>query len=215
MYASESGIRGPKDLEGKTLVTSPASLEQPFIEPFLRKNGANPDRVTVLALDPAAKLQTFMAGRGDVFVAPVPHQFTRLDKMRPMGAFTFAEYGLLLPGHGLFTTEELINTKPALMRAMTEVTVRAWEYTREHPEEAMRPMSSQRADADLPDFEGELAAIERYRDFLDTDRTRGKTIGWQSEDDWADTLRAMAEAGVVKAGARPADYFTNQFIPNR
>ena len=64
MYASESGIRGPKDLEGKTLVTSPASLEQPFIEPFLRKNGANPDRVTVLALDPAAKLQTFMAGRG-------------------------------------------------------------------------------------------------------------------------------------------------------
>jgi ABC-type nitrate/sulfonate/bicarbonate transport system substrate-binding protein len=156
-----------------------------------------------------------MAGRADVNVAPPPHQFPRLNRERPQGYFLLADYGLNLPGHGFFSTEEIINGKGDAFRSFVDVAVRAWEYARDHPEEAMRAMYNQRAQVNLPDFEGELAALENYRGYLDTERTRGRTIGWHSEEDWADAFRAMADAGVIKSSPRPTDYFTNQFVPNR
>ena len=73
---------------------------------------------------------------------------------------------------------------------------------------AQRPQASLNRDV-------EVLGLEVFTSFLETERTRGKVIGGHSEQDWADTVRALTEAGVVKEGARPADYFTNDFIPNR
>ncbi len=215
VYRESTGIRTPKDWEGKSLLTTPGSFEQPFLEPFLRKNGADPDRVNIVAVDASARLPAFLAKRGEVYITAVPQQIARLNKVEPMSSIIFADYGLPLPGHGFFTTEDVIKTQPHMLRAFVDAAVRGWEYSREHSDEAMQIMYARRADANLADYEGELAGLEAYRDYLDTDRTRGKTIGWHSEEDWADMLRTMADAGVIKAAGKPTEYFTNDFIPNR
>ena len=54
--------------------------------------------------------------------------------------------------------------------------------------------------------------IEGYRPFMDTENSRNLPFGAQSEVDWANTLRAMEAAEVIKTGSKPSDYFTNALI---
>ena len=214
LFPEGAPIRSPKDVEGLSIIYTPGAFEAPFLDAFFRSGGTSRDRVNLITVDAAAKYQTYAAGRGDAVFGPVPYQAVLMQKARPSSALLFSDYGLLLPGHGLFTTEDTIRAKPEMLRGFVAAAVRGWEYGRDHPDEAMAAMRAQRPQASL-EYEGEQAALEAYRAYLDTARTQGKGLGWQSEEDWADALRAMADAGVVKADARPADFFTNEFIPSR
>ncbi len=214
LFPEGAPIHSPRDMEGKSIIYTPGAFEAPFLDAFFRIGGTSRDRIDLITVDAAAKYQTYAAGRGDAVFGPVPYQAVLMQKARPSSALLFSDYGLLLPGHGLFATEDTINGKPEMLRGFVAAAVRGWEYGRDHPDEAMAAMLAQRPQASL-EYEGEQRALEAYRDYLDTPRTQGKGLGWQSEEDWADALRAMADAGVVKADARPADYFTNEFIPTR
>ena len=55
--------------------------------------------------------------------------------------------------------------------------------------------------------------IRQYRPYFETANTKGKPIGWQSEDDWRETIASMEEAGLLKPGSKPSDYFTNRCVP--
>jgi hypothetical protein len=46
----------------------------------------------------------------------------------------------------------------------------------------------------------------------EADATKDKPIGIQAEADWAKTIHVMEDAGVLKKGSRPGDYFTNDFF---
>jgi NitT/TauT family transport system substrate-binding protein len=213
LFSEGTPYRTPKDFDGKQVIYTSGSLETPFLEAFFRNGGTSTDRVNLVSVDAAAKISTYVSGRGDAVISTVPYVYALTKNTRSSSWMLFADYSLPLPGFGLFTTEEVINSRPEMVRAFVETTVRAWDYARSHPDEAADAMIAQRPQASL-NREVEVLGLEVFRTFLDTERTRGKVIGWQSEEDWADTVRALREAGVIKEGARPADFFTNDFIPN-
>ncbi len=214
LFPEGSPIRSPKDLEGKSVTYTSGSLEAPFLDAFFRNGGTSRDRVDLVSVDAAAKVSGYAAGRGDAVISTVPYVAAQVRKSRPSGSILFSDYGLPLPGFGLFTTEDVIRAKPEMLRAFVETAVRAWEYTRDHPAEAAEAMIAQRPQANL-DRETEIVGLENFRPFLETERTRGKVPGWQSEEDWAETLKALVDAGVARPESRPTDFFTNEFIPDR
>jgi NitT/TauT family transport system substrate-binding protein len=214
LFPEGAPIRTPKDLEGKSVIYTSGSLEAPFLDAFFRNGGTSRDRVSLVSVDAAAKVSTYAAGRGDAVISTVPYVWALTKKTRSSGSILFADYGLPLPGFGLLSTEEVINSKPEVLRAFVETAVRAWEHARDNPEDAVDAMVAQRPQANLS-REVELLGVEAFRGFLDTERTPGRRIGWQSEEDWAETLRALVDAGLAKASSRPSDFFTNNFIPSR
>jgi NitT/TauT family transport system substrate-binding protein len=54
--------------------------------------------------------------------------------------------------------------------------------------------------------------IHLFKPFFYTEATKGLPIGMQSETDWADTLKSMADAKAIPSGSKPSDYFTNDCI---
>ena len=46
-----------------------------------------------------------------------------------------------------------------------------------------------------------------------TARTKDKRFGWQSDDDWKETLAIMEKTKLVSAGTKTTDYYTNKFVP--
>jgi NitT/TauT family transport system substrate-binding protein len=213
LFSEGAPYRTPRDFEGKQVIYTSGSLETPFLDAFFRNGGTSSDRVNLVSVDAAAKVSTYASGRGDAVISTVPYVYAITKQARSSSWMLFDDYSLPLPGFGLFTTEEVIKSRPEMVRAFVETAVRAWEYTRGHPEEAADAMIAQRPQASL-NRDVEVLGLEVFRSFVDTERTRGKAIGWQSEDDWADTVRALREAGVIKEGGRPADFFTNDFVPN-
>ena len=58
-----------------------------------------------------------------------------------------------------------------------------------------------------------LGQLKMYMPLFATPATQGKPIGWQAEVDWQEALTAMEQAGVIKAGWKTSDFYSNKFIP--
>ena len=89
---------------------------------------------------------------------------------------------------------------------------RAWAYIRDgHVDEAVDATLKQRPDSRLDPniIKGQL---EICLTLLDSANTVGKPIGWQSKADWENCLTTQIDAGVIKPGLNPDNFFTNEMI---
>ena len=57
------------------------------------------------------------------------------------------------------------------------------------------------------------AQLDGCREFFPTEATKGKPMGWQSADDWKQTIATLAEVNLVKADSKPDSFFTNDLLP--
>jgi hypothetical protein len=95
-----------------------------------------------------------------------------------------------------------------------QVQVRAWDHIYKDPkgiDEGVAAIIAQRPDAKL-DPELLNGQIVAYRAFLETAATKGKKTGWQADADWVSAIKSMEQAGAIKAGHKPSEYYTNEFV---
>ena len=79
-------------------------------------------------------------------------------------------------------------------------------------EEAVQALLKHRPKAKL-DPEYVRQQLQAMVPYLDTDATKGKPLFWQSPEDWAAAIKFSEQSGVIKAGTKADDYFTNDFVP--
>jgi NitT/TauT family transport system substrate-binding protein len=89
---------------------------------------------------------------------------------------------------------------------------RAWAYIRDgHIEEAVAATMKQRPDSRL-DPDALRGSLEICLTLFDTPNTAGKPLGWQSRADWENSIATQLDAGVIKPGLDPDDFFTNEMV---
>jgi NitT/TauT family transport system substrate-binding protein len=207
-----SGLKTPKDLEGKRVLWTPGSAEAPFVDAFFRGGGARRENVNLVAINAAAKVTAYANGTGDAVITSVPPFLGILRPTRPSEGILFNDFGLPLPGVGLVTSEQTLKTKQQALRTFVEVVLQAWGYILDgHEGEGMDAVVKQR-----PNTISRAELLENFADnmpYIHTAATKDKPLGWQSEEDWAAALKVMAEAGVVSKDAKPGDFYTNDLLP--
>lgn len=209
----DSGIKTVKDLAGKKIIYTSGSLEAPFLDAFFKAGGLSRGDVQLLSVNASAKFSTYIAKSGDAVVTTVPFGTALLAKPRPSRGILFDEYGLPLPGFGLFATEDTIEKQPEMLRTFVATTIKAWNYILEgHAEEGIDAIIKQKPDAKI-DREMFLRGHRENTKFLWTGATKDKPFGWMAQEDWAATIKVMVESGVVPKGVKPEDFYTNKFVP--
>lgn len=204
-----SGWKTAKDLEGKKVAYNAGSLEGPFMDAFF---GASRSKVELLNVDPVTKIGIYQSGEADAVVSTVPYVLPIVEAKRPSDSILFASTGLALPGFGLFTTEKKLKEKPDAIKRFTNVVLRSWLYVLDgHVDEGVDAIIKARPNAPL-NAKMLKDEIEGYKPFMDTENSRQLPFGAQSEIDWANTLRVMESADVIRKGSKPSDYFTNALI---
>jgi len=208
----DSGINKLADFKGKKLVSIAGGAVGPFIDPFFKAGGLAKDAYTTLIVDGSALMSTYASGNADGVVSIAGYFLPAVEKMRPSKAILFSDVGLTLPGYGLVVRKDTLEKRAAALAKVVEINQRAWNYIRQgHEEEAADAIVKQKASL-KPDREAMLGQIKIYDTLLDSPATKGKPIGWQSEAEWDKAIEIMASAGVVKAGLKGKDVFTNQFV---
>ncbi len=208
----KSAIQSARDLRGKKLLLFASSPWVPYLDTFFRNAGLTRSDVSIVFLDAAAFNAAYAAGEGDGVMTIGPYAKPVIDRKRPSRVIDAAEYGVSSPGTGLFLREELLRKSPELVAKFVKLQIRAWNYILDgHEDEATAAIMAARPNAKL-DPQLLKAQIQAYRPYFNTANTKGMPIGWQSEADWADTIRSMVEAGLLKTGYKPSDFFTNRFI---
>jgi len=210
-----SGIKTVKDFEGKKLIYTNGSLETPFMDALFKAGGTSRDKIQLVAVTAAAKFGTYVNGGGDGVITTIPSYHTQIQEKVASTEIHFADYGLQLPGFGLLTTEDTMKKKPEEIRIFVKVVLDTLAYIMQSDEKAMEAataMARQRPQANI-DVKLMATMIKDFYPYFQTKHTSGKPLGWQTAEDWAETVSSMEASEVLKKGTKPTDYFTNDFIP--
>jgi NitT/TauT family transport system substrate-binding protein len=212
------GPKTVKELAGKKIVCFANSPWAPFIDQYIKmiglQKGTGADQVNAVMVSPAAMVSTFASGDADGFFSLSEFGEPLVMDTRPGRSFLAADAGIVFPSYGLVTTDDSLTKRKDALRRLSETQTRAWTYIYENPahiDEAVAAIMAARADKQLK-TEVLKAQLVLSKDFLNTPNTQGKPNGWQSTDDWTLAIKSMTEAGLLKPGAKPDDFFTNDLI---
>ena len=210
-----SGIKKIKDLEGKEVIYTATSFEGPFMDAFLRAGGTSREKVNLVSVDASAKVSTYANGRGMGMVTSIPFGAPQVAKTRPSDQILLADYGFVLPSYGLVVHEDTLKKRPDALRRVAAAFYESWQQIIDGGDaaaaEAVDIIIKRRPDAKI-DRAQNIEIVKQHIPYFYTPNTKGHPLGWQSTEDWRSTLKAMEEAKLIKPGAKPASYFTNELV---
>ena len=214
IYNSASGIKMLADLKGKTVGLQAGEAMTSLFPLLLSSNGVDPSSVKVVSVTGANKPQVLYQGQVDAVGGYVTGEYYRVKLGAPAGAdiqqILYKDWGITTLNASVATYNDLVKDNPNLVKRFMAATVKAWEYTKGHPDEAVQATLE--------------AAPKANRQFLtdttawalklsQTSASAGKPLGWTSEKDWDSTLDLLEKNVGLKNWQSSEKYFTNEFIP--
>lgn len=207
---ADSGISDPSDLEGHTVGVAAGGSDQQALPVFMETAGVDEDRVKVNSLDPAAKTSAFVEGRVDAIVAVAHVYFPQFEKLGlAVNRMPLGDYVTML-SYSLFVHDSMISDSPEAVEGLVRASLRAWEYTATHPEEAVDLLT-----ANFPEVEADIAMgqLQEALALLHTENTKELPIGVPADEDIVETEEVLGRTVGIDVTGDPGTYFTDQFLP--
>ncbi len=207
---AETGIREPKDLEGKTVAVSPGDPLAQLLEAVGKANDLDMSTINFVQVDPAAKVVTVLERRADALLGGADDQYflIKYQGFEPH-ALRYADHGANIVGMTILTRTDLVERNPDLVERFVRASVRSWEAAIENPEAAVE--AGLRAKPDLnaqSTFDQLIVDIELLRSDASPDR-----IGYGAEEDWTRTLQLLRDYRGLETDQDWTAFHTNAFVP--
>ncbi|MDD5217992.1 MAG: ABC transporter substrate-binding protein [Candidatus Omnitrophica bacterium] len=190
-----SGIRTPKDMEGKK-VGLWDEIYQVQPKAFFEKNG-----IQVTIIPQSYSVSLFLRGGVDVSSAMWYNEYHTILNAGydpdELTAFFFQDYGLSFPEDGLYVLEEKLAEDPARYAAFVKASMEGWQYAFEHPEEILEIVLRYMREAHVPANDvHQKWMLERMKDVV-LPEDKGRLPGSLAEDDYLRTAGVLKESGLI------------------
>jgi NitT/TauT family transport system substrate-binding protein len=215
LWREDSGIKGIKDLQGKSWAISPGQAQWFLMPAYSRINGidfksiriqetAAPIQPAALATKKADFIIMFRASNDEVAELAASKVGSKLNRV------FMKDTGLDIYGSGLVAKEEDIKKRPDFVRAYVEGTMEGLRYTRDNQEEALQILLKQK-----PELDKALATLQLrnalYEVMLPPESVQSG-LGYMKPDIMEKTVRVTNEYFDVARKVTSKEVFTNQFI---
>jgi len=206
---AETGIRTPKDLEGKRLAVSPGDPLGQLFQALAAYNKLDMSKITLVQVDPAAKVVAVLEKRADGLLGGADDQYF-LIKQRGLqpAALRYADNGANIVGMTIVTRTDLIRTKPDLVRRFVRATVKSWEEAKKNPGAAVD--AALKAKPDL-NRQSTLEQLMVDIELLDSPNSKGR-IGWGAQADWDQTIDLLRKYRDLSTTQPWTTFHTNEFV---
>ena len=207
---AETGIREPKDLEGKSLAVSPGDPLGQLLEAVAKANDVDLSTITFVQVDPAAKVVTVLEKRADALLGGADDQYFLIKYQgQEPHALRYSEHGANIVGMTILTSTDLIENNPDLVERFVRASVRSWEAAIENPEAAVEAGVREKPDLNAQSTLDQLMVdIELLRSPASPDR-----IGWGAEEDWTRTIELLKKYRGLETDQDWTAFHTNEFVP--
>ncbi|MFQ5912349.1 MAG: ABC transporter substrate-binding protein [Nitrospinota bacterium] len=213
-YFKESGIRKPKDLEGRS-IGSPIWQDSRVLFPALAlKAGVDASKVRWVEMTPAAQGSSLIAGKVDAVASfsildPV-YEAMAAKQGKTLGAVYFADYGIDIYSNGLLATDERIQQNPKQVERFVRATYEGIAWGVEHPKEALKIF--------LKANPASNAAIARAQfkiaiEHLMTPTAKAKGIGYISKERMTITRDIITKYKKAPRVVPIEEVYTSKFLP--
>ncbi|MBI1773879.1 MAG: ABC transporter substrate-binding protein [Proteobacteria bacterium] len=206
-----SGIKTPKDLEGKSLAVSPGDPLGQLFRALAASNKLDMSTIRFVQVDPAAKVVTVLEKRADALLGGADDQYFLIKyKGQEPAALRYADHGANIVGMTILTREEVIKGKPDLVRRFVRASVRSWEEARKNPGPAVDAALKVKSDLNR---QSTLDQMMVDFELLDSPNSKGR-IGLGAQADWEQTLALLKQYRDVQTDKPWTAFHTNEFLPN-
>ena len=199
----DSGLSKVEDLQDKKIGFFYGHISTDVLRNLLRKQN-----ITYEEIDIGFDYSQMVAGKIDAEWAfrttagmNLPAQGVDINIISPK------DYGIRTHGHTIFTTEEMINENPELVRRFLVATIKGIAYTVENPDEALQHTLN-RDDTIDPELEKErLSEYNRV-----TSSSLEYPPGYMDYEMFQETYDRLKEEGVITKDFNVSEVFTTKFL---
>jgi NitT/TauT family transport system substrate-binding protein len=173
----DTGIRSPKDLEGKTLAAPPGDSQRQLFPAFAKINGIDAAKVKWLTIEPAAKFVALSEKRADAVPdyttgQPFWEKAVGKDNLVKM---PWAEHGFDTYSMSVVASEKTMKERPKVLRDFLEASYMGWRDVMADPKAALEIFKKRVPDIDLALIEPNMML---GLELMKTERYAQHGIGW-------------------------------------
>lgn len=207
----ETGIRSPKDLEGKSVAASAGDALTQLIPAVIEANGLNKDKVRVVFMDPPAKPAAVMEKKVDALLGGASDQYwlIKYKGFKP-AMLKFADIGVDTVGMTIAAHLDTLKEKPDLVRRFVKATIRSWETAQKDPAAAVKAALKIKPDLNAASTEDQLRTNLGE---LFSKNSQGKSIGYSAPQDWEHTMDLLKKYRDLKTDKAASFFYTSEFMP--
>jgi len=214
MYTAESGIKTPKDLEGRRVAKTAGSASMTLFPAFLDANKVNRDKITEVNVTGASFLPLLLSRQVDAIV----DQKTNLPRyVKPAAAqgltvksMAYSEYGLGVYGNALIATDRMIAEKPKVVAGFVRAAMRGLADAFADPDAAVANLRKSNPEVSAEIAKEQLMGIA---EFVLVDDVRKHGYGYMDRAKMEKTRALIADAVKLKRNLSTDDVYTAQFLP--
>jgi NitT/TauT family transport system substrate-binding protein len=210
---TESGIKTPADLKGKTIAVSAGDAPTVTFPIFLKAAGLAPEDVKQQNLDAAGKIAAVLSGKVDGLIGFAHDQGpTIADKSgKEMTYLRYADQGVNFYSNGLIASDSYLSKNKDLATRMMAAVSESFEAAVKDPAAAAKSMDGK--DPQIPPAAVVQAQWTETIKLLHTKATEGKKPGVNDPADWSATIETLSGAGLLESAGDASKYFDAQYQP--
>lgn len=208
----EAGIRKPRDLEGRSIITSPKDILDQTFPIFARTNGIKSWKWVYV--NPPAKNPSLLAGKGDAmtfFVVGYPILKRMAAQVgKEVVLLKWSDFGFEALSDAVLATEGTLRAKPDLVRRFVRATLLGYAWSLENPRKATDHFLRFKPEA-IRDVELEQWLITG--DLIMTPFVKAQGLGRHDPAMVTKTRDLIFGINGIQKAVPAGDIYTEQFLP--
>jgi NitT/TauT family transport system substrate-binding protein len=214
VFLESSGIKKPKDLEGKKLGAPAASSAFRMLPAFAKETGVDFSKIEVVNMGPASLVGSLAVKSVDVTIfwptempAYAKAAKQRGEKIRYM---LYADYGVKdMYGNTFITSDAILAKSPKAVRGFVRASLRGLARAIDHPDEAVDSFMKYSPAADRAVIKGEWIEAAKLA-FDDLYKKNG--LGLADPGKMKASLALVKKYFDIKGTIKPEEVYTNEFV---
>jgi NitT/TauT family transport system substrate-binding protein len=207
IFLTKSGIRTPRDFEGKTIGIQ--ATARPLLEAVLAKYKVPQDKVKVQFV--GGDTRPLVTGQVDVITGWIIDA-PQIDAVRQAGSYSYFklwDLGIQLYAYTYFTTDRVLGERKDVLVRFLAASAKGWAYAAEHPDEAVDLVLKAAPALSRP---LELQTWKNEIPYMSSPLTKEHGFGYMEPKVWkaiSDTYYGLKQ---IPRGVAPSEVMTNEIV---
>lgn len=206
-----SGIKVPKDIEGKKLGIDAGGFEDSMIKAFAEATGVDLGKVEIIMIGGGGERVALLKGDVDFISGWANPDGDKIAARAPINPpIVFADYGVNVLGSSVIVRKDYLAAHPDVIRGFLKALLKGKADTVADPAAALAIFMQARPDSSEEGIKNEMSVMPKYEH---TAASEGKPYGWVAKSDVDLTISLLEKYSGMKAGLTADSIYDGSFLP--